>query len=146
MIFIGSDHGGWNLKQEITKWLKSKKIEFEDVGAKILQQDDDYPDYAFPLVKKVVKNKENLGILISRDGIGMSIAANKIKGAKAALCTFVPQAITSRAHNNTNVLVLAAEFLDEEKAIKIVDMFLKAGFNEEERYNRILRKIDEIEK
>lgn len=146
MLFIGADHGGWNLKEVIKKWLKSKKIKFEDVGAKVLVQDDDYPDFALPLARKVARAKKNLGILIGRSGIEMSFAADKIKGIRAALCNQLGQTITARAHNNCNVLVLGADFIEEEQALKIVEMFLKAEFSEEERYLRRLEKVAKIEK
>ena len=145
MIFIGSDHGGWHLKEEIKKWLKQKKMAFEDVGAKILKQDDDYPDFAFPLAKKVTRGKDHLGILICRNGIGMCIAANKVKGIRAGICSFVGQAITARAHNNCNVIVLPADFINQEKALKIIETFFQAGFGGEERNIRRLAKIEKFE-
>ncbi len=146
MIFIGADHGGWNLKERIKKYLQQKKISFQDVGAKVLVQDDDFPDFAFPVAKKVARAKDNLGILVCRTGIGMSMTANKIKGIRAALCSEVGQAISSRAHHNCNILCLGADFIDEEKAIKILDTFLKAEFSNEERYIKKLKKIEKEEK
>lgn len=145
MIFIGSDHGGWHLKEEIKKWLKQKKMAFEDVGAKILKQDDDYPDFAFPLAKKVARKKDNLGILICRNGVGMCVAANKVKGIRAGICSFVGQAITARAHDNCNVIVLPADFINQEKALKIIETFFQAGFSGEERHKRRLAKIEKFE-
>jgi ribose 5-phosphate isomerase B len=142
MIFIGADHSGWKLKAEISKWLKSKKLKFQDVGANVLNQEDDYPDFALNLTKKVTRGKDNLGILICGNGIAMSMTANKVKGIRAGLCSFVGQAITARAHDNCNVLVLPADFINEEKAIKILDTFLQAGFSQEERYIRRLKKIE----
>lgn len=145
MIFIASDHSGWKLKAVIIDWLKQKKLKVKDFGPKILQQGDDYPDFAFPLAKQVVKSKKNLGILICRNGIGISIAANKVKGVKAGLCSFIGQTITARAHDNCNILVLPADFITEEKAVKIVDTFLQAKFSGEERHIKRLEKIEKYE-
>jgi len=145
MIFIGSDHGGWKLKRELIKWLRQEKFKVKDLGAKILQQSDDYPDFAFPLAEKVVEKKGALGVLLCRNGIGMTIAANKVKGARAGLCSFVGQAITARAHDNCNILVLPVDFINQEKAIKILKTFFQAEFNEEARHKRRLKKIENFE-
>lgn len=145
MIYIGADHAGWKLKQEIIGWLKEEGHQVKDMGAKILKQDDDYPDFAFPVAEKASQQSDSFGILICRNGIGMSIAANKVKGARAGLCTSIGQVITARAHNNCNVLVLPADFVDEEKAIKILKTFLQADFTDEKRHQRRLGKIKEYE-
>ena len=115
------------------------------MGPKVLRQDDDYPDFAFSLGKKVTAKPGNLGILISRGGIAMSIAANKLKGIRAGVCTFVGQAVTARAHNNCNVLVLAADFVSKEKNIEIVKTFLEGEFSKERRHERRLKKIEDFE-
>ena len=145
MIFIASDHGGFELKQEVFKLLKSKKIKVKDLGPRILNQGDDYSDFAFSLASKVAAKKDNFGILICRSGIGMSIAANKVKGIKAALCTTVGQTVTAKAHNNCNVLVLAADFIKLETNLEIVNTFLEASFCQEERHKRRLKKIEDYE-
>ena len=97
------------------------------------------------MAKQVAKAKKDLGILICRNGVGISIAANKVKGIKAGLCSFIGQTITARAHDNCNVLVLPADFITEEKAIKIVDTFLQAKFSGEERHIMRLGKIEKYE-
>lgn len=145
MIFIGTDHSGWKLKQELVSWLKAKKYPVKDLGAKIARQDDDYPDFAFPVASQVIKNKENLGILLCRNGIGMSMAANKVKGVRAGVCSFTGQAITARAHDNCNILVIPADFVNEEQAIRILETFLTAKFNAEERHLKRLKKITDYE-
>lgn len=146
MLYIASDHGGFNLKEELCKWLKNKKIKIEDLGPEVLKQDDDYPDYAFKLARKVARKKDNLGILICRNGIGVCMAANKVKKIRAGLVSFIGQAITAKAHDNCNVLCLPADFITEERAKKIVDIFLKTGFSFEERHIRRLKKIEKYEK
>ncbi|PIS08838.1 ribose-5-phosphate isomerase [Candidatus Beckwithbacteria bacterium CG10_big_fil_rev_8_21_14_0_10_34_10] len=146
MIFVASDHGGFNLKQELVKWLKSSKNPAKDLGPKLLKQDDDYPNFAFEVCKQVLKGKNNTGILICRNGVGMSVAANKVKGIKAGLCSYVGQAITARAHDNCNVLVLPADFIDEERAIKVLKTFLSASFSAEERHVSRLKIIEDYER
>lgn len=146
MIYIGADHGGFKLKREIINWLKEKGHKTKDMGAKILHQDDDYPEFAFKVAHAVAKEKGSTGILICRNGIGMSVAANKVNGIKAGLVSFVGQAITARAHDNCNILVLPADFIDQEKAITIIDTFLQAKFTKEKRHIRRLNKIEEYEK
>lgn len=146
MIFIASDHAGFELKRQIVDFFKDRKIEIEDLGPKIVKQADDYPDYAFPLAKKVVADKESLGILICRNGIGMSIAANKVKGIRAGLSTFVGQAVTARAHDNCNIIVLASDFVKPAKNIEIVKTFLAGNFSQEERHKKRLKKITNFEK
>lgn len=146
MIFIAADHGGFNLKQEIVSFLKKEKKPIKDLGAKLLVQQDNYPEFAFKLTRQVVKRKSNLGILICRNGIGMTVAANKVRGIRAGLVSFVGQAVTARAHDNCNVLVLPADFIDAEKAISIVRTFLAADFSREERHVKRLEKIEEHEK
>lgn len=145
MIFIASDHGGFNLKRGIINYFKKRGIKIKDLGPRVLKQDDDYPDFAFPLAKKVASNPKNLGILACRNGIGISIAANKVKGARAGVCTFVGQAVTARAHTNCNILVLAADFVPLEKNLKIVRTFLEGEFSQEERHKRRLKKIEDYE-
>jgi ribose 5-phosphate isomerase B len=145
MIFIASDHGGFELKSKLAKFLIKEKIKFKDLGPKVLNQDDDYPDFAFPLAKKVAASPKNLGILVCRNGIGVSIAANKVKGVKAGICTFVGQAVTARAHTDCNILVLAADFVPLEKNLKIVKTFLEGEFSGEERHQRRLKKIEDYE-
>lgn len=146
MIFLGADHGGFELKNKIAKFLKAKRKKFNDLGPKWVNMDDDYPDFAFAVAKKVAVKKGNLGILICRSGIGMSIAANKAKGVKSGLCSFVGQAVTARAHNNCNILTLPADFISEERALKIVGTFLEADFCGEERHVRRLKKIEKYER
>ena len=146
MIYLACDHGGFRLKEAVLKWLKDKKEKVVDLGPKFLKQDDDFPDYAFPLAKKVAAGKNDLGILICPNGIGMSICANKVKGIRAGVCAFTGQAITARAHNNCNILVLPADFVDEERAIKILRTFLQTSYSVEPRYQKKLQKIEEFEK
>jgi len=145
MIYIGADHAGYNLKEELKKYLQESGFEFEDLGNKELEMGDDYPDFAFEVAKKVAETGEK-GIIICGTGIGSCIAANKVKGARAALAWDEFTAVQSREHNDANVLCLGGRVLDAETAKKIVRLWLETKFSGEERHLRRLGKIKEIEK
>ena len=143
MIYLGADHAGFYLKEEIKNYLKELGYEYEDMGAKDLEPKDDFPDYALSVAKKVT-NTDNLGILICATGIGMCMAANKIKGIRAVNAWDEFTALSSREHNNANILCLAGKVLDSETAKKIVRIYLETEFTNEERHIRRLNKIKEI--
>ncbi len=143
IVYIGADHGGYNLKEDLKKKFSDSDIELVDLGAKVLKQDDDYPEFAENVGKKVVEDTEALGVLICRSGIGMSIAANKIKEVRAVLCTGMGQAVKSRAHNNCNVLVLGADLTNADQAAGFIKTFVAGEFSGEERHQR---RIDQIKK
>lgn len=138
-IYIASDHVGFELKEEIKKHL-ADRMEVIDLGTNSAESVD-YPDFA----EKLVKNFEDRGILICGTGIGMSIAANKFPGVRAALCHGEFTAEMSRKHNDTNVLVLGAQVVDTETALKIVKIWLSAEF-EGGRHQRRLDKLYKIER
>ena len=147
MIFIGADHRGYNLKEVLKIYLKELNFEFEDFGALELNLDDDQPDVALIVAKKVAENpEENRGILICGSGVGVDMVANKIKGIRSALCFDAAQARASRNDDDTNVLSLTADFIAEEKAKKIVKVWLETPYAKLEKYERRLNKIKEIEK
>lgn len=143
MIYLGADHAGFNLKEEIKKYLTELGYEYEDLGNQILEPIDDYPDFVLPVAKKVVET-DGRGILICATGIGMSIAANKIKGIRAALCWNDFTAKESREHNDSNILCLGGRLLDLETAKKIVKIWLETEFTGDERHVRRLEKIKRV--
>jgi ribose 5-phosphate isomerase B len=143
-IYIGADHAGYKLKERLKKWLEKKHIEVEDVGAKALDPDDDYPDYAEKLAKKVVKAK-SLGILICGSAQGVCIAANKIKGARAVVPFNVKEAKLSREHNKANVICLSGWYFNPKKANSLVWKFLRTPFSKDERHRRRVEKIMKLE-
>ncbi len=145
MLYIGADHAGFYLKRELKKYLAELGYEFEDLGNKELDPQDDYPDFALTVGKKVVET-EGKGILICATGLGMAIAANKITGIRAAVCWNDFTALQSREHNDTNILCLAGKALDTETAKKITRVWLETEFSGEERHRRRLGKIGEMEK
>lgn len=146
MIYLGADHRGFNLKEEIKKFLKEQNCEFEDAGNFSYEPSDDYPDFAFRVSELVAQNPEkNCGILICGTGNGMVIAANKIKNIRASLCLSSYLADQARKTNDANILVLAADLTDEGTAKRIVKTFLETEFSGEERHKRRLLKIKEKE-
>lgn len=142
MIYISSDHAGWHLKNRIVAWLEAGKYTVEDLGPKELIKGDDYPDYAKLVSEKVLLNGNTKGILICDTGVGMSIAANRYEGVRAALVTSEFMARRSREHNNANILVLGAELNTFEVIEKILNTWLTTDFTGEERHLRRLMKID----
>lgn len=142
MIGIGSDHGGYELKQEIIALLKDKGYEFKDFGC--FDGDAiDYPDVAKPVTKEVIDGTIEKGILICGTGIGISIAANKVKGIRCALCSDHFSAIATREHNDANVLALGGRNTGPEVAKDIVLAFLTTEFSHEERHQRRINKIED---
>ena len=142
MIAIGCDHGGFELKQEIIRYLKEKQIEFKDFGTDSTASCD-YPEYAKKVAKAVVSGECKSGILICGTGIGISIAANKIKGVRCALCHDVFSAEATRLHNDANILAMGGRVVGGGLAVKIVDTFLNTPFSNDERHIRRISKIEE---
>ena len=143
MIAIGSDHGGYKLKEEIKKYLEEKEIKYKDLGT-YDEESVDYPDIASKVSQEVQKNKENQGILICRSGIGMSIVANKFKGIRCALCHNEYTAKYSRLHNNSNILAMGADDVDINEAVCILRMWIATEF-EGGRHEERIKLIEEIE-
>ena len=141
MIALGCDHGGYELKQEIIKHLQERKIEFKDYGCDSLESVD-YPVYAKKVANVVASGECEKGILICGTGIGISIAANKVKGIRAALCTDCFMAEATRLHNDANILALGGRVVGPGLALKIVDTFLDKEFSNDERH---IRRIGMIE-
>jgi ribose 5-phosphate isomerase B len=141
MIYIGSDHGGYTLKEEIKKHLETQNISFEDCGTHSTDSVD-YPDNAKTLCEKISDN--DTGILICGTGIGISIAANKCNGIRAALCTNTTMARFTRLHNNANVLCMGERIIGTETAKSIVNIFLGTTF-EGGRHERRVNKIMDLE-
>jgi ribose 5-phosphate isomerase B len=142
-IAIGSDHAGFALKEQLRDRLQKAGLEVADFGTNS-PESTDYPDYAAAVTREVVEGKADRGILVCYTGVGMSIAANKVRGIRAALCMNADQAQLTRAHNNANVLALGAKYTPIEVAVEIVDTFLATEF-EGGRHERRVGKITSIE-
>ncbi|MDP1629469.1 MAG: RpiB/LacA/LacB family sugar-phosphate isomerase [bacterium] len=146
MLYIGADHRGYNLKEEIKKHLDGLKMKYEDIGASILDAQDDYPDYAKEVAQKVAREpEEHRGILLCGSGVGVNIVANKFDGIRAALVWNEKGAKASRIDDNANVLSLPADDLTPEETKKIVKIWLETPFTREDRHYRRIQKIKEIE-
>ena len=142
MIGIGSDHGGFALKEAIKKHLEERGLEYKDYGT-YSDASCDYPVYGRAVAKAVAAGECQLGILICGTGIGISITANKVPGIRAALCSDCFSAEATRQHNNANILALGARVLGEGLALKIVDTFLDTPFSNDERHIRRISMIEE---
>lgn len=143
MIAIGSDHGGYKLKEEIKKYLEEKEIEYTDCGT-FDEESVDYPEIAKAVALEVQSQQCEKGIVLCRSGIGMSIVANKFKGIRCAKCNDEEEAKFSRMHNNSNILALGADYMDTNKAIRIVRTWIATEF-EGGRHEERVKIIDEIE-
>ena len=139
-LAIASDHAGHKLKRYIIDNLK-KDINFKDFGTDS-DSSCDFPDFAKEVCNYILKNESFRGLLICGSGVGMSIAANKIKGIRASNVVDEDTAIQSVEHNNVNVLCLGSNNVDEQRALSIINKFLKAEFIQEERYLRRISKLE----
>lgn len=135
-ISIGSDHAGYELKEVIKKHLLAKGIEVKDVGPTSVDSVD-YPDFAHPVAKDVIKDTTILGILICGSGNGINMTANKYQEIRSALCWKPEIAELARLHNNANIIALPARFISNEEAIKCVDVFLSTDFEGGRHQNRV---------
>lgn len=140
-IAIGSDHGGYFLKTEIINDLKEMGYPYYDFGC-YDKESVDYPDYAFKVARAVAKKEFQFGILICGTGIGMSIAANKIRGIRAALCHDTFSARMTKEHNNSNILTMGGRVIGAGLARDIVKTWLSTDFSQESRHKIRLQKIE----
>jgi ribose 5-phosphate isomerase B len=141
---LGSDHAGFDLKREIITALEKSGVECRDYGAYNTEASD-YPDAALAVAKAVASGEAERGILICGTGAGMSIAANKVAGVRAALCHDCFTARATREHNDANILCLGSRVIGQGLALDIVDVWLNTLFSQEERHCRRIEKIRQIE-
>ncbi len=142
MIYLGADHGGFELKQQIITWLEEWKMPYEDLGAHKMDPADDYPDFAFSVAEKVAENPtEHKGVLACRSAAGVIIAANKVTGVLAVAVHNEESAKHSREHNDANVVGLSGDWMTAEDAKTILYTWLTTEFSGEERHARRLDKI-----
>lgn len=141
---IGSDHGGFRLKNEVINHLKEQGVACQDFGT-YSEEGCDYPDVAVVVAEAVARGDFDFGILICGTGIGMSIAANKVRGVRAALCHDPYSAQMAREHNNANVLTMGQRVIGTGLALAVVDAWLKASFSTEDRHRRRVNKINALD-
>lgn len=144
MIYLGADHNGFWLKEELKDYLKKHKVLFKDLGALFLHKNDDYPDYAEKVAKRI--RSSDLGILICGTGHGMAISANKIKGIRAAHAASIFSARKAREDDAANILALSGWELSAERAKRIVAVFLSVKPLTAKRYVRRIKKIQKLER
>lgn len=143
-ISLGCDHGGYALKEEVKKHLQEAGYEVKDCGT-YSTESVDYPKYAHAAARAVASGEADKGIVICTTGIGVSIAANKVKGIRCALCHDVTTARLTREHNDANVLAIGAGVIGEKVAMDVVDTFLNTKFSEGERHKRRIAAIEAVD-
>lgn len=141
MIALGSDHGGYDLKMEVIRYLEEKNIAYKDFGC-LDKSSCDYPEFGRAAAMAVANGECDKGIVICTTGIGISISANKIPGVRCALCADTLSAKMTRLHNNANMLAMGAGIVGTNLAIEIVDTFLNTDFSNDERHIRRINKIE----
>ena len=141
MIAIGSDHGGFALKQALMKHLEARGLEYKDFGT-YSEASCDYPVYAKAVAKAVASGECARGIVICGSGIGIAITANKVRGIRCALCHNTTTARMTREHNDANMLAIGAGMVGEIVALEMVDTFLSTEFSQGERHQRRIDKIE----
>ena len=142
MIAVGSDHAGYELKNQLIEHLKNRGYEVKDYGT-YSEASCDYPDYAKQVANAVAGGEAEQGLLVCGTGIGMSMVANKIKGIRAAVLSDEFSAEATRSHNDANILCLGARVVDYAKAEKLLDIFLDTPFSAEEKHIRRIGKIED---
>lgn len=143
MIALGSDHGGYALKQEVIRHLQARGLEYKDYGC-YSEASCDYPEFGHAVGHAVADGMADRGIVICGTGIGISLAANKVPGVRAAVCTDCFTAEATRQHNDANILALGGRVVGPGLALKIVDTFLDTPFSNGERHIRRISQIEDI--
>ena len=141
MIYIAADHGGYALKNTLITFLAKQGLSYQDLGNFIYDEEDDYPDFAFRFAKKVAASKRHKGVLICGSGVGMVVAANKVRGIRAAQIFTPYMARQSREHDDVNVLVFGQKVTSASKAKKMLQQWLKTEFSKQRRYSRRVKAI-----
>ncbi len=141
MLALGCDHGGYELMNEIIKYLEVENIAYENFGT-FSNEAVDYPVYAKKVANAILDKKADMGVLICGTGIGISITANKFEGIRAALCTNTFMATATREHNDANILCMGGRVTNKEEALEIFKAFYQTKFSNEERH---LNRINQIE-
>ena len=141
LVALGSDHGGYDLKQEVIGYLKEKGIAFKDFGC-MGKESCDYPEYGRAAAEAVAGGECDMGSVICTTGIGISIVANKVKGIRCALCADTVSARLTREHNDANMLAMGAGIIGKNLALGIVETFLGTPFSGEEKHARRVKAIE----
>jgi ribose 5-phosphate isomerase B len=144
-IYLGTDHAGFELKEQIKKYLIEEKYDVVDCGNQVFNPNDDYPDFIKIAAENVAKDDSSYGIVFGKSGAGECMVANKIKKIRSILGFNIENVKLAREHNNANILCLGSQFIDFEQAKTLINIFLKTIFSNEERHLRRIKKIADIE-
>ena len=144
-IIISSDHAGFETKEALVAYLQDNSYEVEDLGPLEYNSTDDYPDFIAPAMNILQKADDSLGIILCKNGVGVSMLANKFKGIRAGLCHTPEQAKSAKTDDNANVLALSTDYISQEDIPVIVDTFLNTPFSNGERHVRRLEKVMLVE-
>ncbi len=145
-VYVGADHGGFELKNKLVAWLIEQKYDVVDCGNTKLDPLDDFPDFAFAVADGVAADPESRGIVLCRSAGGVTIAANKVRGIRCVTGVNPTDVAHNRGHDDANVLAIAGDYTNEHEAKELVKTFLTTEFHGEERFVRRLNKIKEREK
>lgn len=151
IIIIGSDHGGFEQKQVLKEWLQKERYQVEDVGAHSFDPSDDYPQVAFGVAERVVgmesqiTQPDAIGIIICRSSGGVTIAANKVQGARAVAIFDEKSAVHAKEHNDANIITISGDWISAERAKEIVQVFLTALYRKDTRHERRIAQIKSFE-
>ena len=144
-VYIGADHRGFNLKNQLVSWLKSEGHTVEDLGNSILDPDDDYPEFAGMVAEKISDEPNAKGIVICGSGVGVDMVANKYDNVRSGLGLSTEQIEEARMADDINVLALAADYIDIDAAQEMVKTFLDTDYKKEDRFERRLDQVSEVE-
>ncbi len=144
-IYLATDHAGFELKNQIAMYLKTKGYDVEDCGALTMDSADDYPDFIKIAAKKVADNLGSFGIVFGKSGAGECIVANKIKGIRSFLAVNAKNVQLAREHNDANVMSVGSDLISFSELPSLLELFLKTPFSNEERHSRRIEKIKTIE-
>ena len=144
-VYLGSDHAGYELKNHLVKWLESNGHEAVDCGPHIYDAQDDYPPFCLRAAERTAADPDSLGIVIGGSGNGEAIAANKVKGVRAALAWSERTAALGREHNNANVVSVGARMHSTEEAVALVDTFLRTPYSGDQRHTRRIEMLSSYE-
>lgn len=146
VIYLGADHRGFELKEHLCKYLKDRGYEVMDLGNSVLDKDDDYPDYAAAVAKRIsAESDRSRGVLVCGSGAGMDIAANKVRRIRSVLGFSANQVFDARKEDDANILVIAADFMKFEEAEKLLQTFLSTKYEGADRQIRRIQKISQLE-
>ena len=145
-IYLGADHRGFELKEQLKTWFEENHLSAIDLGNDQFDPEDDYPNVAFKVAEAVAADSASLGVLICGSGVGVAIAANKVKGVRAGQGWSVDQVEHAKQHDHINVLTLASDYLEFSQVTELISIFIDAPVLDEEKFVRRVKKIGEYER